>query len=84
MFGQKKHIASITDIQLTFMFVSRFRKHCLDRTDSDWEAFSQNPADISFAALAFHLAEFTTNLNLITVANINFISRVKLTCLTTV
>ena len=38
-------------------------KHCLASMDSDLEAFSRNPTDDSFAALAFQLATFTKYLN---------------------
>ena len=59
--------------------------------DSDLEAFSHNPTDGSFAPLAFQLNAFTNYLNqrflsywvgLLSVQRV--ISRVKLTCLTTV
>jgi hypothetical protein len=59
--------------------------------DSDLEAFSRNPTDGSFAVLAFQLATFTKYLNEVFLRtnfdycrSIKFISRVKLTCLTTV
>ena len=38
-------------------------KHCLTSTDSNLEAFRCNPADGSFAALAFQLTAFTNCLN---------------------
>ena len=38
-------------------------KHRLSSKDSDLEAFSRNPADGSFTALAFQLAAFTKYLN---------------------
>ena len=38
-------------------------QHCLASMDSDLEAFSRNPADDSFAVLAFQLAAFTKYLN---------------------
>ena len=47
----------------TYLFSIKNWKHCLVRMDSDLEAFSHNPADVSFAALGFQLAAFTKNLN---------------------
>ena len=38
-------------------------KHRITSMDSDLEAFSRNPADGSFAALASQLAAFTKYLN---------------------
>ena len=38
-------------------------QHCLASMDSDLEAFSRNPTDGSFVALAFQLATFTKYLN---------------------
>ena len=38
-------------------------EHCVARMDSDLEAFSHNPTDDSFAALASQLAAFTKYLN---------------------
>ena len=55
--------------------------------DSDLEAFSRNPTDDSFVVLAFQLATLTKYLNEVFFdycRSIKFISRVKLTCLTTV
>jgi len=34
-------------------------EHCIASTDSNLEAFSRNPSENSFAALAFQLATFT-------------------------
>ena len=47
----------------TYLVLTGIRKHCLVEMDSDLEAFRHNPADVSFAALAFQLAAFTKNLN---------------------
>ena len=38
-------------------------QRCLASMDSDLEAFSRNPADGSFAVIAFQLAAFTKYLN---------------------
>ena len=38
-------------------------QHCLASMDSDLEAFSRDPTDGSFAALAFQLTTFTKYLN---------------------
>ena len=38
-------------------------KRCLVSMDSDLEAFSRNPTDVSFTVIAFQLAVFTKYLN---------------------
>ena len=61
------------------------------RVDSDLEAFSHNPADDSFAALSFQATALpiiwsnsSSRTKLGYCSSDDFISRVKLTCLTTV
>ena len=77
--------------------MSSERTVALPGADSDLEAFSRNPADGSFSPLAFRPSEITDRPNRLFLsywvelpwrrrflASISIISRVKLTCLTTV